>query len=1281
MIFDYTPPFRALAQNVHKLANQLRMLFAVLVFIGVANTAWASSSAPFPGDTTLTATICANETYLFDGQLLNTPGTYTAHYLASDGSDSTVTLILGVLPLLQGNVTASICQGEFYVFNGETYTQTGTYSATLHGSNGCDSIAKLDLTVFPTVITKLKAGICTGTAYIFQGDTLKETGVYSVILSSIHGCDSIVQLQLNVVPFFEIPLEISICDGETYDFGGHLLTDAGVYTDSLTAIGGCDSIVTLTLNILPIPNTTFKIGICEGTSYVFEGDTLSTSDSYVYGYTAANGCDSLVIIELEVVAFFETSAEATICIGETYSFGSLQLTDAGAYDHLFTAIGGCDSTVTLTLTVLPTQTGALQATICDGETYTYHGTPLTEPGLYQFVLTGANGCDSTVTLTLNVLPVPNTSIQASICAGKTYDFNGEILSDEGVYEQVNTASNGCDSIVTLILSVLPLSASQLAVTVCNGETYNFNGEMLDASGTYSQVLAAANGCDSTVTLKLTVLPVLESTLNIAICAGDSYAFDGVLIVDAGTYTATFAGTNACDSTVTLHLEVLPTQSSNVEASICDGTTYSFNGQALTDAGTYTSVLAGANGCDSTVTLVLTVLPTQTTNIDATICQGESYPYFGLNLTAQGTYEYIFQGENNCDSTVFIHLTVLPVPHTLLIETICDGDGYDYNGETLTVEGDYDFAFDAANGCDSLVTLHLTVLPLASTSLAVALCVGLTYEFNGQTLTDSGIYTVVDLGANGCDSTTILELNFVTEFMTNLEATICAGEVYDFNGQMLDTEGVYGDTLTAVGGCDSFLTVILVVLPLSQSTTDASICAGETYSFNGDLLTDAGIYSDTLTGLNGCDSIAVLTLTVLPVQSTSLDVTTCANQPYIFNGLSLGQSGNYAAVLTSENGCDSTVLLNLTVLPIAQTSSSASICAGEEYPFNGAALTQAGTYTATYSAANGCDSIVTLQLTVLPLAQSGLAAVVCEGGPFVYHSQVLTQSGTYTFNFPGAGANGCDSVETLFLTIFPIIPATNTSATVCAGETYLFDGQTLTTSGTYTAELASATGCDSTVVLQLTVLPQSGFTFEIFICEGDSVFFHGQWITDPGNYSEVFININGCDSTVTLSLLVNLLNTNVTLQGGTLIAQATNVQYQWINCATNQPIAGATGSSFTPTVTGQYAVIVTDVNGCSGQSVCQLVQVVSVGEPLSQADWSLQPNPASQLASVMLNEATEGELQVEVYDPAGRLLRQLHVGSGVRQIEIELADFPDGMLLVRLVSERGTSSKMLMKAGR
>ena len=127
-------------------------VFLTLLFIGMASTIWANTAPPFPGDSTIMATICANEAYPFEGQLLNTPGTYSETYTASDGSDSIITHILDVLPLSEGTVTASICQIEFYEFNGLPYSNACIYSKNLTGANGCDSLDILKLTVFPTIL-------------------------------------------------------------------------------------------------------------------------------------------------------------------------------------------------------------------------------------------------------------------------------------------------------------------------------------------------------------------------------------------------------------------------------------------------------------------------------------------------------------------------------------------------------------------------------------------------------------------------------------------------------------------------------------------------------------------------------------------------------------------------------------------------------------------------------------------------------------------------------------------------------------------------------------------------------------------------------------------------------------------------------------------------------------------------------------------------------------------------------------------------------------------------
>ncbi len=1247
-----------------------------LCLLGMATEAKATPL--FPGDTLITATICANETYQFDGLELDMSGEYTATYTASDGSDSTVTLQLTVLPLLQETVNAAICFGQAYPFFGLALTQSGQYDAVLTGSNGCDSTITLNLTVHPLKITNLNAGICNGSNYIFQGDTLTESGTYHAILTDVNGCDSLVRLKLEAVDYFDVHLDATICHGETYLFGTEILDESGVYVDSLKAIGGCDSTVTLTLTILPPLGSNLSIVICEGSSYIYLGDTLSDAGFYQYAFTASNGCDSIVNLTLDMVPFFVVSTDATICKGETYPFGTQILSEEGVYTESFIAVGGCDSTVTLTLTVLPTSSGAEAATICNGESIEFHGETLSEPGDYLFVLTGENGCDSTVTFSLTVLPIFETVVEAVICHDGIFVFYGQALTESGVYEQIFPAENGCDSIISLILTVLPEINTAIEATICTGDAYDFNGELLGQEGEYSMILPSEFGCDSTITLTLTVLPVQSTHIDAAICANDAYEFDGVLLADAGTYSAVYPDIHGCDSTVTLHLEVLPLQEVDVEATICNGESYPFNGVSLTDAGVYAAVLTSSFGCDSTVNLTLTVLPTFASEFDASTCDGVAYDYFGHLLTDAGDYEFSLTAENGCDSLVTIHLTVLPVQHTPIDAAICAGDAYDYNGELLTASGAYSFVFEGANGCDSTVTVNLTVHPVHTTTINATQCEGLTYDFNGATLDVSGAYTADLTSVYGCDSTVVLHLNFVNLFETAIEATICAGASYEFGTDLLTESGEYSMTLQAVGDCDSIITLTLTVLPENTSETHVAICAGETYSFDGADLSEEGTYSAVFADGNGCDSTAVLYLSVLPLATADVEATICANSTYHFDGANLDESGVYTGVFTAANGCDSTVTLTLTVLPALTGTAEATICAGDEYDFNGVTLTQSGTYTTVYTAGNGCDSVVVLTLTALPIPQSVFAAVVCEGEPFEFNGEILTESGVYTFVIDQGAVNGCDSMVLLFLTIFPEIPPTIENATVCAGESYEFQGETYDESGQYSVHLSSSTGCDSLLVLNLTVLPASGSSVNASICQGGSYEFGGETLTMAGTYTAIYKDVNGCDSTVTLTLTVDAINVSVSLNNGVLSVTTPFVGYQWFDCSSVQPIIGANSSSYAPTVTGVYGVAVINANGCTAISSCTTVIVSDTKEPIAPSSWQIQPNPAKDFTAVVIKEALSKDVSLEVFDPSGRLLHQQQVAAGTYKIDLDLSAFPDGMLMVRLMSKDAVSTKLLMK---
>ena len=249
----------------------------------------------------------------------------------------------------------------------------------------------------------------------------------------------------------------SVCSGNPNELGS-FGTDAGssewivegknywdniaLHTSSCTSTPSCDSYSTInetTCNSYSSPSGLY---------------TWTTSGTYTDTITNSASCDSIITINLIVNLTYNETATATICNGDTYTFGSQSLTTAGQYTELFTSVTGCDSTVTLDLTTVDSYTENVTATICGTETYTLGDQTLSTQGQYIESFTSITGCDSTVTLDLTVLPSSINDFTASICNGDTYTFGSQSLTTAGQYTEIFTSSNGCDSTVNLTLNIL-----------------------------------------------------------------------------------------------------------------------------------------------------------------------------------------------------------------------------------------------------------------------------------------------------------------------------------------------------------------------------------------------------------------------------------------------------------------------------------------------------------------------------------------------------------------------------------------------------------------------------------------------------------------------------------------------------------------------------------------------------------------------------------------------------------------------------------------------------------
>ena len=344
----------------------------------------------------------------------------------------------------------------------------------------------------------------------------------------------------------------------------------------------------------------------------------------------------------------------------------------------------------------------------------------TPASCYRFVAWSDNNTDNprTIRVTQDTILTANferavytQAISHTICEGNVYTENGFNVSEAGTYTQTLQTVNGCDSIVTLTLTINPVASTTFTAAICEGTSYTENGFNISEAGTYTQNLQTINGCDSIVTLNLTINPVANTTLSAAICEGTTYTENGFNVSEAGTYMQNLQTIDGCDSIVTLNLSVNPVANTNLAVAICEGSTYSENGFNASEAGTYTQNLQTVNGCDSIVKLTLTVNPVADTTIAAAICEGEIYYENGFMASREGTHTQILQTENGCDSVVTLNLTVYPAYQMGIGAVIHEGETYEEYGFNVNEEGTYTQILQTANGCDSIITLNVVLSSL------------------------------------------------------------------------------------------------------------------------------------------------------------------------------------------------------------------------------------------------------------------------------------------------------------------------------------------------------------------------------------------------------------------------------------------------------------------------------------------------------------------------------------------------------------------------------------------
>ena len=727
-----------------------------------------------------------------------------------EGCDSVIILHLTIPTSTSADVYATSCGS--YNWNGVDYTATGIYTDTTVNAAGCDSIVNLNLTIVdnPTMTETVTA--CDSYFWPRNGVTYTASTNASVTVPNFGGCDSIINLALTINHSTDAVESVVACDSYTWNLNGMTYTASTTDTYTTTDGNGCNGTTTLILIVKNSSATYDTVSTCG--SYTWNGANYTTSGNYTYTTTGSNGCDSVANLNLTVAAAAISDVYATACDSYTWAVNGQTYTNSiSSLQYMVpNPATGCNDIVRLHLTINNSVNTTDVETACDSYTWINGRTYTASTNTPVYRMTTVNGCDSTITLNLTIKHSTNAIETVSAC--DSYTWHGTTYTASNNTATYTTiGSNGCDSVTTLNLTLGQAVNQDVFQTACDSYTWPLNGQTYTAStnATYTQT---ANNCNNVTTLHLTINHSSTPSTDV-VTACDSYTWNGQTYTASTTATATFTNAQGCDSAMTLVLTVSNKSYQNVYASACDEYTW-INGVTYTNTPAFgnepTYAMTNAAGCDSVLTLHLTIKHSSLEIDNITACDSYVWPYNGQTYTANTNYSDTLSNGEGCDSIVTLNLIIKHSPVRTDVINACDSytwmNGLTYtastNAPTFAIEG-------PANTCDTIVTLNLTVNYSTVNEYAVAACDNFTATWQGVTYTfTASADTTVTVGTNaaGCDS--ILGLHLTVNYSAATDVTVTSGSAYTWHGNTYSTSGNYTYTTQTVAGCDSVITLHLTV---------------------------------------------------------------------------------------------------------------------------------------------------------------------------------------------------------------------------------------------------------------------------------------------------------------------------------------------------------------------------------------------------------------------------------------------------------------------------------------
>ncbi len=498
--------------------------------------------------------------------------------------------------------------------------------------------------------------------------------------------------------------------------------------------------------------------------------------------------------------------------------------------------------------------------------------------------------------------------------------------------------------------------------------------------------------------------------------------------------------------------------------------------------------------------------------------------------------------------------------------------------------------------------------------------------------------------------------------TSVTASSCDSMVSPSKRHVWRTSGIYTDTLTNANSCDSILTINATIHSQDTGFIFKSGCGSYILPWSKREVTKTGTYHDTLTKGTVCgrDSILEAKIFIYPVPTKDYDVTGCDSFVSPSGKYVWTKSGKYDDVLKSSKTCDTAVTVNLTIYASSHTSYKTATCDSFVSVGNRVYRTT-GMYSDTLQTYTGCDSVINVDLTVNNSSFTKISPIVCR-------ATYLSPSGKYTWNTTGVyydtlqTTSSCDSVLEIHLGIAPKLNTIKIES--CEPWSSPSGKYVYTVSAVYYDTIPAGSDCDSVLTINFTKLETSSETKVVLAAINKFNSPSGKYVwTSDGTYKDTIPNVAGCDSFITFDIKIQSFSLDITQNGNELTAVADGVNYQWLDCDNGfAKVPGETSKKYDVTKKGTYAVELGNQWNTDTSSCIEMNLGIRNNMP---ADVLIYPNPNQGRFMLDLGSIVDDVQFVSVTDVNGKLL-YMNV-SVTKTMDIDLRDqISSGVYFIRIV---------------